>query len=456
VVFYGTLEGYLKAVDAKTGKELYKFKTPSGIIGNVTTYEHGGKQYIAVLSGIGGFAGIGLAAGLTDPTAGLGAVGGYAALSNYTALGGSLTVFALAGGAPSGPTGPETAALPPGVKALQPVYYATNRVVTKDATLRVSSFTADRSRDELKYGLTMVGIPEVHDFGSIERPCDVWKLPCVPLNVWRLLYDKESDREHFRVRGIQALTREQFVDALRAHTEQESIFLFIHGYDTSFEDAINKAAQMAFDASFKGHVVVFSWPSAANPAKYIYDRDSARLSKHHLLSILELLKGISDKHIYVVAHSLGNQIVVDALDEAFSKKMELPISELVMAAPDVDTSVFMQEAKPIKSIAGNMTMYISSADKALRASVAVGGAARMGYIGPNGPNLAEGVETIDVTAVGEDMLAINHSTSSTSREVLNDIGLLIRLKSHQMPDERSAIVKSKFSKEQIKYWYYPQ
>jgi PQQ-dependent dehydrogenase (methanol/ethanol family) len=97
VVFYGTLEGYLKAVDAKTGKELYKFKTPSGIIGNVTTYEHGGKQYIAILSGVGGWAGIGLAAGLTDPTAGLGAVGGYAALRNYTSLGGQLTVFALPG-----------------------------------------------------------------------------------------------------------------------------------------------------------------------------------------------------------------------------------------------------------------------------------------------------------------------------------------------------------------------
>ncbi|WP_349261793.1 lanthanide-dependent methanol dehydrogenase XoxF5 [Geminicoccus sp.] len=95
VVFYGTLEGYLKAVDAKTGKELYKFKTPSGIIGNVTTYEHDGKQYVAVLSGVGGWAGIGLAAGLTEPTAGLGAVGGYAALSDYTALGGQLTVFGL-------------------------------------------------------------------------------------------------------------------------------------------------------------------------------------------------------------------------------------------------------------------------------------------------------------------------------------------------------------------------
>jgi len=95
VVFYGTLEGYLKAVDANTGEELYKFKTPSGIIGNVMTYEHGGKQFVAVYSGVGGWAGIGLAAGLTNSTDGLGAVGGYAALSNYTALGGTLTVFGL-------------------------------------------------------------------------------------------------------------------------------------------------------------------------------------------------------------------------------------------------------------------------------------------------------------------------------------------------------------------------
>src|SRR3954447_13731681 len=93
VVFYGTLEGYLKAVDPASGKELYRFKTPSGIIGNVNTYTHGGKQYIAVLSGVGGWAGIGMAAGLTKDTEGLGAVGAYKALSNYTQLGGVLTVF---------------------------------------------------------------------------------------------------------------------------------------------------------------------------------------------------------------------------------------------------------------------------------------------------------------------------------------------------------------------------
>jgi len=93
---YGTLEGYLKCVDKKNiSKELFKFKTPSGIIGNVFTYEHKGKQYVGVFSGIGGWAGIGMAAGLEKDTDGLGAVGGYRELNQYTELGGSLTVFAL-------------------------------------------------------------------------------------------------------------------------------------------------------------------------------------------------------------------------------------------------------------------------------------------------------------------------------------------------------------------------
>jgi PQQ-dependent dehydrogenase (methanol/ethanol family) len=98
IACYGTLEGYLKCVDAKNiNKELYKFKTPSGIIGNVFTYMHKNKQYIGVFSGIGGWAGIGLAAGLEKDSDGLGAVGGYKELAQYTDLGGALTVFALPG-----------------------------------------------------------------------------------------------------------------------------------------------------------------------------------------------------------------------------------------------------------------------------------------------------------------------------------------------------------------------
>jgi PQQ-dependent dehydrogenase (methanol/ethanol family) len=95
VVFYGTLEGHLKAVDANSGAELWSFKTPSGIIGNVNTWTYNGKQYVGVLSGIGGWAGIGMAAGLEGDTEGLGAVGAYKALSKHTQLGGVMTVFAL-------------------------------------------------------------------------------------------------------------------------------------------------------------------------------------------------------------------------------------------------------------------------------------------------------------------------------------------------------------------------
>jgi len=98
VVFYGTMEGWIKAVHAKSGEILWKFKTPSGIIGNPMTYTGpDGKQYLAVLSGIGGWSGIGVAAdiGGEDPTAALGAIGAFADVGNFSNQGGVLTVFAL-------------------------------------------------------------------------------------------------------------------------------------------------------------------------------------------------------------------------------------------------------------------------------------------------------------------------------------------------------------------------
>jgi PQQ-dependent dehydrogenase (methanol/ethanol family) len=95
IVFYGTLDGWFKAVDQESGKLLYQFHAPSGIISNPITYMHNGKQYVAVLSGVGGWAAIGLAEGLTKGTEGLGAVGLTSSLSSFTNLGGTLLVFAV-------------------------------------------------------------------------------------------------------------------------------------------------------------------------------------------------------------------------------------------------------------------------------------------------------------------------------------------------------------------------
>ena len=97
LVFFGTLDRWLKAVDAQTGKELWKFQVGSGVIGNAFTYGHKGKQHVGVLSGIGGWAGVAMNLGMTNPTDALGAAGGYAELTKYNAApgGGALTVFSL-------------------------------------------------------------------------------------------------------------------------------------------------------------------------------------------------------------------------------------------------------------------------------------------------------------------------------------------------------------------------
>jgi glucose dehydrogenase len=98
VVFYGTMDGWFHAVDAIKGQELWKFKTGSGIIGQPMTYKGpDGKQYVAVLSGVGGWAGAIVAGGLDprDKSAALGFVGAMQDLPKYTTQGGMLYVFEL-------------------------------------------------------------------------------------------------------------------------------------------------------------------------------------------------------------------------------------------------------------------------------------------------------------------------------------------------------------------------
>ncbi len=95
LVFYGTLDGYIKARHSETGEELWKFKLPSGVIGHPITYKHDGKQYVAIYYGVGGWPGVGLVFDLKDPTAGLGAVGAFKELAHHTQMGGGVMVFSL-------------------------------------------------------------------------------------------------------------------------------------------------------------------------------------------------------------------------------------------------------------------------------------------------------------------------------------------------------------------------
>ena len=236
----------------------------------------------------------------------------------------------------------------------------------------------------------------------------------------------------------------------------DSILLFIHGYNVSFPEAIFKAAQIAFDANFAGTVLAFSWPSAGSLFKYDKDRESAEFAGPHLAQIFHLImEEIGKKNVYIVAHSMGNQVLVDALQLAASSKASISISELVMAAPDVDKNVFLSKADQIRSVAKNITLYASSADKALRASGEKSFGTRLGFVGPTGPNIFPGIETIDVTAAGDDMLGLDHSTFSSSRAVLEDLGRLIRSLTHLPPDVRTPTLKFMPNKARVEYWSYP-
>ncbi len=98
VVFYGTMDGWFKAVDARSGAPLWQFKTSSGIIGQPVTYRGpDGKQYVAVLAGVGGWAGAVVSADLDprDGSSALGFVHAMRDLKEATKKGGELYVFTL-------------------------------------------------------------------------------------------------------------------------------------------------------------------------------------------------------------------------------------------------------------------------------------------------------------------------------------------------------------------------
>jgi len=340
------------------------------------------------------------------------------------------------------------------VKALQPVFFATNRKIKDESPITLASITSDRSMD-LKYGLTIVGVPKNHSIGHVERPQIDLIQSLIHLS---LVYEKETDKDHFRLRSMAPLNRAGLIEALQGNSD--SVLLFIHGYNVPFDDAVFKAAQIAYDANFGGSVLVFSWPSAGAFLGYDHDRESALFSGEDLLKVFRILSDeIGNKRVFVLAHSLGNEIPVTALQQAALSKSNVQISELMLAAPDVDKDVFLKKAVDIKSVAKNMTLYASSADKALLASQKKAWGTRMGFVSSTGPTLVEGVETIDVSAVGADMLGLDHSTFSSERAVLEDIGHLIMPSKdgeHLQPDKRLTTLKFMPDRDHVKYWLFPK
>ena len=353
------------------------------------------------------------------------------------------------GGPPPGaPTAPE------GEWDVVPVFYGTDRV-RKDEPKRIV-YGSDRAH-RLELGRALITVPKAHQVPKIERPFAI-RVPYLQITIYE---QAEDPKQHFTIRELKSLSPDEFLALVRervggSRTFKDQAVVFVHGYNTGFDYALYRTAQMAYDLKFDGAAFLYSWPSGGDFAGYGYDRESATQAEPHLKKFLELvLRETGAKSVSVIAHSMGNLPLLAVLRELGpTLPPDVRLNEIIMAAPDVDRDVFQYLAANIRQYGRGVTLYCSANDRAMAASRRVaGGVPRAGDVPAEGPIVIAGIDTIDVTQTSTDMLALNHSSYAEKGALLNDIGLLLR--TGERPPELRIPILQKVATPAGPFWRYP-
>ncbi len=278
----------------------------------------------------------------------------------------------------------------------QTVFYATTRAVNDPGDPRdfYGTERAPRARG-LQYGYCEVTIPvSAHEAGKLESP-----------NFFKLEF-KPDPRKHIVLQKVEILDRDSFLSSLHGKLAAASdaddwsadAMVFIHGYNMSFAKATRRTAQIAYDFGFPGAPVLFSWPSDGSLLGYVSDREDAEWSVPYLRDMLtELRDKAGARRLHLVAHSMGNQVLIRALRElAWQRDGGEPLfANVILAAPDFDARVFTEQIAPqVIGLAQRWTVYASDKDVALDASRILS-ARRLG----TPLSLIEGIDSIDATGV---------------------------------------------------------
>ena len=220
-------------------------------------------------------------------------------------------------------------------------------------------------------------------------------------------------------------------DSWVAHTPGRRVLVFVHGYNTRFEEAVYRFAQIVHDARVDVVPVLFTWPSGGAALDYVYDRDSAVYSRDALEAVFQaLVKDPAVGSISVLAHSLGNYLTVEALRQMAIRNRGLSpkIRDVMLASPDIDVDVFRRQIATIDSYprSTNFTLFVSRDDRALGLSSFIArDSTRLGALDPTKEPyrsiLEQGrVTVIDLTEVASSDVT-NHSKFA-SGEVVTAIG----------------------------------
>lgn len=208
---------------------------------------------------------------------------------------------------------------------------------------------------------------------------------------------------------------------LKNGKRRDEVFIFVHGYNVSFEDAARRTAQLAYDLDFHGVPLFFSWPSRADTVQYTRDENESLWTTPHLAKFIrEISQRSQASSIHLIAHSMGNRCMLDAIKALASDSEGLPknISEVILAAPDVDADTFKGFIPNLLKQLKHVTLYASSKDKALLLSKGVHGYARAGDAGDK-IVVVPPMDTIDASALNTDFLG--HSYFGDHQSVVADI-----------------------------------
>ena len=273
--------------------------------------------------------------------------------------------------------------------------------------------------NQLDYGICHVNIPPNHQVGELESP-----------SIFKLEFS-EHPVEHVILRRVIRSDEQTFYEDLNQCLDQtvsRSTFIFIHGFNVGFDDAVKRTAQIAHDLRFEGSPICFTWPSQGDLENYTQDRAHAVDSAVHLQKFLEdIVSRTGSNNIHLVAHSMGNQVLVDALDRMANQHSveSPPFNQIIMAAPDISNNGFRERyAEAVLDLSRHVTLYASSNDWALTISMGINGMNRAGLSGEH-IMIVEGVDTIDVSEI--DTSVIGHSYLHDHPNMLKDLQALVGL-----------------------------
>lgn len=326
---------------------------------------------------------------------------------------------------PPPPSYPKSAAKPPTTAAntrqlpanyaVVRVFYATDRMPTGSA-LAGRFYGGSRAQNEdLQLGTLDVSIPRDHRLGSVERP-----------SVLKFQY-REDPEKHVVLLSVTPKSEQEFYGELAAKVDsapEKNAFVFVHGFDNTFEEAAWRTAQISYDLHFQGAPILYSWPSKGKLSQYTVDEATIDWTTAHLEKFLETVAAQSHATtVHLIAHSMGNRALTRALAAIAARHPVPPMfKQVFLAAPDIDVGLFRQLAATFPSAAAHVTLYASSRDKAIIASEKIHQFDRVGdsthiCVVPN-------IDTIDASAI--DTGLIGHAYLADNRTILSDIFQVMR------------------------------